>query len=735
MNSCNKKICDKGIYTFATNNTSTKMLQAQALKLKAKSNILYKNSRVHSIYKIILSLNYYDNKQLLIKYKYKLYKRYFDDIQNVSKSIKDSMDLMLTEIISELKKNIFEYNLVFEIKIDEPVLERETYTSSGYIFYVVTRVLSNTRYFIIKNITEIFELEPGYSYVFDLSHPSNIGTKFALSYKTDGVIHPGFIYTGIPGNPGAILTVNIAKKIDTYSLFVFNDNERVSDPIRYDYLSVENDSYKKWGYSTSCIYVNVGNKKSVFIKENLYKNLLRESVLAVHEINGPKYLMASKTDKVVQYYRNEYKYKVSYGTYYLYIPKMYPAALLNNGYEDCISFIGLPETKTVEMVKGLQLASGNIQDMSQNFYYGDVVLTVYKPFEGAFNFYCAYYGFMDGFNFINFSESGDSHGSKYPIFKTDTISKQERFIVNGVSEIKNRVITVNGISNHSNLNVIQDGINTCLSFNNDYDYNLYRRYGLYNGVYTIFNIPEKYPITLLNKNKTNLISITALNPENVINGLGPDNNIYTFYWGIVNITVYGNFGQMSLYSTYQGYTGTSGLFIYDSLYDNRPSYPDPLSIPIISPNSVSNTTFTESLLNEKSYIFIELKRALETVISYLLFNEIMNIPAYHNIISLPDVINAPYQNNIPSDCNKYTLKTGMYILRYPGYYIALLNKKKTDSIIYQGTISKSVRGKDGNIYSYFENEIVISVLSNFGYITVDVLGSTFQGNNILSYSI
>ena len=88
-----------------------------------------------------------------------------------------------------------------------------------------------------------------------------------------------------------------------------------------------------------------------------------------------------------------------------------------------------------------------------------------------------------------------------------------------------------------------------------------------------------------------------------------------------------------------------------------------------------------------------------------------------------------------SSLNKYTLKTGMYILRCAGYFIALLNNGKKDNIIYQGTVSRTALGRDGNTYSFFETQILVSVFSNFGYITVDVLGTNFKGNNILSYAI
>lgn len=728
MNPCNKKICEKSNYHFASNNMSTKMLQAQALKLKTNSKIVYKNSRIQTIYKTILSLNYYDNKQLLIKYKYTLYKRYFDEIQNVTKSVKDAMDLMLTNIINDLKKNIFEYNLVFEITVVEPVLEVETFINSNYIFYVVTRILSNVSYFIIKNITDIFQFEPGYSYVFDLSHPTNIGTKFSLSDEKDGISHKGVVYNGIPGTAGATLTVYIESKIDTYSLYVFNDEERVKDPQNDKYLTIKPEAYKIWGYTTSIIYVNVGNKRDVIVPYNLYTNLLRESVLAVHEINGPKYLMVDPADRRVQFYKNQYKYTVSYGKYYLYVPRMYPAALLNRGFEEYISFVGLPETKTVEMVRGLQLAPGNIPDMSQNFYYGEVEMTVYKPFPYSFSFYCAYYGYMDAFSFINFAESGDSFGSKYPIFTKTDVS----FIENGIT----KYTTINGITCQTNLNFLEEGINTYLSFNNDFLYDKYRTYGLYNGTYTIFNIPKKYPITLINKGKENVVSLTSLKTGCTTLGLGPDNNVYTFYWGTVSIKISGNFDKMSLYSTYQGYMGRSGLFIYNSNYSNSSSYPDPLSIPIIT--NVPNTppAFNESLVYTDTYAKIELKRALENVIAFSLFsNLVTNVSSFYNIISLTNVINAPGQNNLYSQFNKYTLKTGMYILRSPNNFIAILNNGKTDSITYQGTVARIATGRDGNSYSFFENQILVSVFSNFGFVTLDLLNTTFKGNNILSYAI
>ena len=732
MSNCNK-ICEKSIYSFPTNNLSTKMIQAQALKQKKNAKFVYKNTRIESIYKIILSLDYQENKRLLFLYKYKLYKRYFDDLQNVPYDIRLKLNEMLTVIINGLTE--FEYNLIFEIVIITTVEVPETFIPYEYTFYVVTRVLSNMSYFIIKNINDTFTFEPGYSYVFDLSDPTNYGTKFALSKRKDGI--GSGTHSGIPGTNGAILSINIEKNISVPYLYAFNEEIIINPPLDVsgNTADVIQVAYGIWGYSVLYLYINVGNLPLTSINNFIYKDLEQYSTLTVYELNGPKYLIAPLTDFFVYFTKNKYRYNISYGTYYIDIPRTYNAALLrNSGFEKIISFVGPYET--TKRVKGVQFAPGIQEDISQNFYYGQTVMTVYEPFTVPLSFYCESFGFMGGLSFINFSPSGNSSGSKFPIYFN-----------------KDNNLFIKGIDSQSNLNIIKNGVNSYIGFNDDFVYNENRQYGLYKGVYTIYNIPEEYAITLLSKGKSDIIKLESLTSTSKT-GVGPDNQTYNFYWGILRITVYANFGQMSLYSTYQGYMGRSTLFTYGSEYNNSISYLDQNSIPTIYFKNDNTLRYEDidplTVVITSNYIIYPLIPTLDFVVPFSVFK---NTPPIINNINnnttnpvinpvIPDnllSIYGGYTYSIPNKNNKYSLKKGMYVIECENTYIGLLNFGKTNSITYFGIISIIDIGPDNHSYNYYANTIIISVLGNFGYISIDVIDVIDNNkrnrlHNILSYS-
>ena len=726
MSNCNK-ICEKSIYSFPTNNLSTKMIQAQALKQNKNSKLVYKNTRLESIYRSILGLDYQENKRLLLLYKYKLYKRYFDNLQNITYDVRLKLNEMLTVIISGLTE--YEYNLVYDIVTTTTVVVTETFTPYQYTFYVMTRVLSNMSYFIIKNINDTFTFEPGYSYVFDLSDPTNYGTRFALSKVKDGVVMG--THTGTPGTDGAIYSINIEKDITTPILYAFNDTIRAppTDASGNNIGFIFQDAYNVWGYSVRYIYINVGNLPITIIEKYIYKDLEQYTSLTVYELNGPKYLMAPLNDFTVYFSKNKYRYTVTYGTYYIIVPRTYNAALLiNSGYEKIISFAG--PNKTTKRVKGVQYAPGVTEDISQNFYWDEVTLTVYQPFDFSLSFYCESFGFMGGISFINFKASGNSSGSKKPTY----FNKENNLFIKGVDS-------------QSDANVITSGLNTYIRFNDDFIYDSNRQYGLYKGVYTIYGIPQAYAITLLNKGKSDIVKLESLT-SSFKNGLGPDNQSYKFYWGILRITVYADFGQMSLYSTFQGYMGRSTLFTYDYQYNNNISYLDPNSIPTID-NRFDNTTRYVDIdptipVITSDYIIYPLIPTLSYIVPFL---EFLNTPPIlNNIVNnvivpvIPiNLINiyGGYSYSLYNKNNKYSLKKGMYVIESSGSYLALLNYDKTNLISYVGIISIINTGPDNNSYNYYTNTIIISVLGNFGYITIDSIDNNGNRNtlhNILSYS-
>jgi len=718
---CNK-ICEKSIYSFPTNNLSTKMIQAQALKQNKNAKFVYKNSRLQSIYSTILRLDYQENKRLLFLYKYKLYKKYFDDLQNITNDVRIKLNDMLTTILNGLTE--FEYNYVFDIVTTTTAVVVETFTPYEYIFYVTTRILANMSYFIIKNINDTFTFEPGYSYTFDLSDPTNYGTKFGLSKLKNGIKLGTYI--GTPGTEGATFSINIERNISTPYLFVFNDSIR---DISGNTGVILEEAYTIWGYSINYIYINVGNLPITIIEKYIYKDIEQYTSLTVYEFNGPKYLMAPLTDNTVYFSKNKYRYNVTYGTYYIIVPKTYNAALLiNDGYEKIISFAG--PNKTTKRVKGVQYAPGVTEDISQNFYWGEVTLTVYQPFDFPLSFYCENFGFMGGISFINFKYSGNSSGSKKPSYFN-----------------KENNLFIKGIDSQSDLNIFNDGLNTYIGFNDDFVYNENRQYGLYKGVYTIYNIPQEYAITLLNKGKSNIVKLESLT-STFKSGLGPDNQLYNFYWGILRITVYANFGQMSLYSTYQGYMGRSTLFTYGSEYNNNISYLQENSIPTIESRPDDTYRYVDidpvTTIITSDYITYPLIPTLSYVVPY---SEFKNTPPILNNINnnviVPVIpislinIYGGYSYSVYNKNNKYSLKRGMYVINSTGYYIALLNYDKTNFVSYVGIISIISTGPDGHSYNYYKDTIIISVLGNFGYVTLDLFdnnGNINRLHNILSYS-
>jgi hypothetical protein len=224
--------------------------------------------------------------------------------------------------------------------------------------------------------------------------------------------------------------------------------------------------------------------------------------------------------------------------------------------------------------------------------------------------------------------------------------------------------------------------------------------------------------------------------------------MYNFYWGILRITVYADFGQMSLYSTHQGYMGRSSLFTYGSEYNNNISYLDENSIPAIDNKTDDTYRYVDidpviSVITS-DYITYPLIPTLSYVVPY---SEFKNTPPILNNITnnviIPVIpanlinIYGGYTYSVYNKNNKYSLKRGMYVIECRNTYIALLNYDKTNVVSYVGIISVINTGADGHSYNYYKDTIIISVLGNFGYITLDLFDNNGNRNtlhNILSYS-
>jgi hypothetical protein len=310
-----------------------------------------------------------------------------------------------------------EYNLVYGIVVQEEVTP-EPMIDSNITFEVVARTLGPRSYFVFKNLPDTFLFLPLTSYTFDLSHPSNLGTRLCFS-DIPGVPYEGISYVETPGNPGAKLILSIYSTSPDAALYVYNCPDLVTNSY----------SLYEWGYSVPSIRIHRSKEVIETLYSPVYEYVRQHSNLAVYEHMGPKFSINSAISPEVYYGFRPFRYSFTYGTYFLYIPRAYPTTLLNKGLEASISFVGDPDKTFTSLVLGTSLFGEN-KDGVYSFYYGKVQLNVYQPFSTDLSFYSADYGFMGGDSMVHFVEPYVA--PSLPIFSLyNTIEVEEDILFNG----------------------------------------------------------------------------------------------------------------------------------------------------------------------------------------------------------------------------------------------------------------------------------------------------------------
>ena len=115
------------------------------------------------------------------------------------------------------------------------------------------------------------------------------------------------------------------------------------------------------------------------------------------------------------------------------------------------------------------------------------------------------------------------------------------------------------LNNPSEVSVVSSGGNKYV-LNGNTTYNENTRYYLYNGGYTLTNIPMEHPMAIIN----DTVNIIVLVAGNVITGTGPNGEEIPFFYGFVSIKVDGDFGTASLYCLNHGYMGGENVLVYNS---------------------------------------------------------------------------------------------------------------------------------------------------------------------------
>ena len=136
------------VYNLQQNGVSRKMLLSKMIQ--SGRSINYANSETATFYKIILSLDYVANKKLLLRLKYKLYTKYFNQLISCGKPNLHNIIKMKDDIIANLTPE--EYNIVFEINTDV-IEEIVINTIIIQTFYITVDV--NKKFFLIKNYAKL----------------------------------------------------------------------------------------------------------------------------------------------------------------------------------------------------------------------------------------------------------------------------------------------------------------------------------------------------------------------------------------------------------------------------------------------------------------------------------------------------------------------------------------------------------------------------------------------------
>ena len=417
---CSKNQQNKGI-TKQTNNISKKMLQSKMIQYNGKYSIKYSSSNTDTIISIILSENIDSNKNLLLKLCYLQYMSYFTPLLssytniNLNSTVtKYSLNIMLNNILAQL--TLDEYMRVFRLIQPQVIIDIWPPIKIATTYYVKTRTIDsihNKRYFIFKNYTRDQILTPTYSYIFDLSDPSNLNTQLSFSTNKDEISYKYLVVNGRPGTAGSYMILTIPYDINTNMLYPFNILEQKA------YYK-----YELWGYTLNGFYIQLEAVASKKITPNLTGNTLITSIEPfiipsnyIATINTPPIILELpyssilsvnnyyglfinitdvNYDTPILFFKNN-KYSLSIGVYYIYVPYIYACAILNNNQESCITYTG--ESFFIN-----DTVKGTTADGSYNFVYGTIMITVISPFN-PISLYTYNYGYLDAKNIIVYSNT------------------------------------------------------------------------------------------------------------------------------------------------------------------------------------------------------------------------------------------------------------------------------------------------------------------------------------------
>ena len=695
----------KPVYNLQQNDISRKTLISKIIKTGKSIN--YANSLTAHIYNTILSGDYDANKKILLLLKHKLYTTYMNHLVTYGRYNSNEIILNFENILANLTTD--EYNIIFQINTTVDISTNEIQQEITKTFYVVLDY--DKQFFLIQNYNGDF-FRANSSYEFNLEHPSNLNTKFSLSYTQNKSPVNGLVYNGIPGTPGANLIFNVKPTSSYTSVYIFN--------------SLSNDPYK-WGYGQPILPLIEQNKVIHLNTSYIPISLQSQTNLSVYYNNGLNFYIQTTDIPFFTTSSLNYNYMLYYGTYYLKVPEIYSLALLNKGQETNIFYNG---DRTKSSISNIYETTN---DGSYKFFYDTLIISVYESFT-PISLYSKLYGYLGASNIIRFDSNAASYAQ--PEIRTDHPN------INGIEKV------------YGQTKIYVDYSNNSITLNNNTTKSTSKLYGVYNGTYIFYT--TEY-ITFLVNGKENIFIISGTNS---INGPGPDGitNIL-FYSGIIQVKIIGDFFKMSMYTFNKGYCGGYSILKYDTSFNNYLPHSYDFT-------DTSNNNFND--LEPIAYnVFIPLK---STTVDFKLdgssygklidsFNIIQNDSSGNlvfadlsgaDIDSLKNIITTKSYNSYPYNrTTQYTMtKNKTYVFyNLSNSYITFMTNRKESYVTSSGDntgiyyIIGSSPNKETYIFNTSERTsiallkpIIVKVTGDFGYLSISTLNGYNGGQNLISYS-
>lgn len=703
--------------------TGLSQKRIMAYNLKNRKKISIHNSRTAQIYNNIVNADRNSMKQYLFILGVETFQRYLSRIVKSAYYKDERKGFILYTYNSIISSLTYEERILLGLEQIQQVIPIEGLKQTYFTFYCKVNVMGGQKHIVLLNKRKDFSLIPGQRYEFNMEDESNANTQLSFSYNIyEYQDVPGLTFIGTAGQPGAKIIFDVPQDITVYKVYLYNKLDPTPDSyFIYPYVNTLLVVKLNYNAINFRLALNTTSSTSTTVKYDDEDVICLKKEMAIRSIEykGPKYIIEDfdiSYTRVTGFnlagrYDPRTKYGVYYGSYNIFINnKNNPFTILNKGKENLIQLKGNPEFKTTKTLKGLDINNPDL-DGDYDFYYGNIILEVYGNFESV-TLYSYIYGINEMEDIIVFNDqcySGSSANLTYEnIFIGDNILL---------------------INQQSNFKTLQINNNPIIRFNGESSYNPNRIYGIRMPVdengnqssvaqFLIFEVPEDHPIAFINKDKLdangNLLFVYFGVDTNRKQRIGPDNNIYDFYYGTIIIYVYGDFGRISVYDYYYGYAGGKGLiqFVEEGFNGTLDSIPD----------EVSNEQLQYNILPMNSYMNINIINQ----------NIIFTDPS-ENALTVDNYLNYYDPSGI------YFMSTGTFvILDVPeNTPIAFLNKGVEEYFFYDGYFPFRTDdiGPDGNTYAFYHGNINIYVNGDFGRISVYVKNRGFlNGRKLLSYS-